>query len=67
MRRFEFLDPAVVLERKQDGTCLGCVELVISRWSGARKYVCSKGHQRDSIEWIEMHRCKRYKTEEGTT
>lgn len=60
MRRFEYLDPAIVLERKQEGTCLGCDLLEISRWSGTRKYVCSKGFQKASTEWSEMRRCRKY-------
>ncbi len=63
MRRFEFLDPAIVLERKQDGTCLGCNLLVLSRWGGTKKYVCSKGNQKASLDWVEMRRCNKYEAE----
>jgi hypothetical protein len=53
-------DPAIVLEEKQDATCLGCEELQISRWSGTRKYVCSIGVQKASTDIYEMRRCKKY-------
>jgi hypothetical protein len=54
------MDPCLVLERKQEGTCLGCVLLERSRWSGTTKYVCSTGQQKASTEWTEMRRCKKY-------
>jgi hypothetical protein len=60
MRRFEYGDPALVLERKQEGTCVGCILLERSRWSGTTKYVCSLGQQKASTEWTEMRRCKKY-------
>lgn len=60
MRRFEYMDPCLVLERKQEGTCLGCVLLERSRWTGTTKYVCSIGQQKASTEWTEMRRCKKY-------
>lgn len=64
MRRFEFLDPAIVLERKQDETCLGCAALQLSRWGGARKYVCSNGFQKASTEWSAMRRCRKFEAED---
>ncbi|MDR5757006.1 hypothetical protein [Caballeronia sp. LZ035] len=63
MRRFEYQDPAIVLEQKQAGTCLGCVMLVKSRWGGTTKYVCSKGLQKAALEWVEMRRCKKYEAD----
>ncbi|MFP3428753.1 hypothetical protein SB781_03285 [Paraburkholderia sp. SIMBA_061] len=53
-------DPAIVLEEKQNQTCLGCEELQTSRWSGRRKYVCSLGVQKASTDIYEMQRCKKY-------
>lgn len=53
-------DPAIVLEEKQNATCLGCEQLECSRWSGARKYVCSIGVQKASTDIYEMKRCKKY-------
>jgi hypothetical protein len=64
VRQHEFLDPAIVLERKQDGTCLGCAELVRSQWGGTTKYVCSKGFQKASVQWTEMRKCKKYESED---
>jgi hypothetical protein len=63
MKWFEFRNPETVLERKQKGTCLGCVEPQVSRWGGVRKYVCSKGQQKASLDWIEMRRCNKYEAE----
>lgn len=60
MRRFEYLDPSIVLEIRQEGTCVGCILLERSRWSGTTKYVCSIGKQKASTEWTEMRRCKKY-------
>lgn len=53
-------DPAIVLEEKQNETCLGCEQLQCSRWSGTRKYVCSSGVQKASTDIYEMRRCKKY-------
>lgn len=58
------MDPAIVLERKQDGTCLGCAALELSRWGGTRKYVCSQGNQKASTEWTAMRRCRKYESED---
>lgn len=53
-------DPAIVLEEKQEKTCLGCEQLERSRWSGSVKFVCSKGMQKASLQWSEMIRCNKY-------
>ncbi|CAE6811534.1 hypothetical protein R69746_05643 [Paraburkholderia aspalathi] len=53
-------DPAIVLEEKQNATCLGCEQLERSRWSGTTKYVCSIGGQKASTDIYEMQRCKKY-------
>ncbi|WP_438391096.1 hypothetical protein [Caballeronia sp. DA-9] len=54
------MDPSIVLERKQEATCLGCGDLIRSRWGGVTKYLCNKAIQKASTEWIEMRRCKKY-------
>lgn len=53
-------DPAIVLEERQEKTCLGCEQLERSRWSGTTKYVCSIGGQKASTDIYEMQRCKKY-------
>ncbi len=63
MRRFEYMDPSVVLERKQEGTCLGCTELIRSRWGGDTKFICNKAVQKASLTWEDMKRCKKYQPE----
>lgn len=60
MRQHEYLDPCIVLQRKQEETCLGCDRLVTSRWGGTRKFVCSDGVQKASLEIYEMKRCRKY-------
>lgn len=60
MRRFEFLDPEIVMERKQAATCAGCKKLHCSQWSGVRNYVCLVGAQKSSTDWTAMKRCKKY-------
>jgi hypothetical protein len=60
LRRWEYGDPAMILEIRQNSTCLGCSQLVRSRWTGTTKYVCSIGQQKSSTEWTEMRRCKKY-------
>jgi hypothetical protein len=63
MRTFEYLDPRIVLERRQDETCLGCAELIRSRWGGTTKYLCNKAVQKASTDPYEMKRCKKYDPE----
>ncbi|MBB5547518.1 hypothetical protein GGD70_007878 [Paraburkholderia fungorum] len=53
-------DPAIVLEEKQEGTCLGCERLERSCWSGTAKYVCSRGMQKASLDVYQMIRCNKY-------
>jgi len=60
-------DPAIVLEEKQNRTCLGCARLECSRWAGTRKYVCSIGVQKASTDIYEMKRCKKYSDGEAMT
>lgn len=60
MRRVQFGDPATILEHKQNGTCLGCAQLVVSRWAGTKKYVCNKAVQKASLDVYEMKRCRKY-------
>ncbi|OUL79881.1 hypothetical protein CA603_32905 [Paraburkholderia hospita] len=60
-------DPAIVLEEKQEKTCLGCNQLERSRWSGTTKYVCSIGMQKASTDVYEMPRCKKYSDGESMT
>lgn len=67
MRRGDFRDPAIVLEEKQNRTCLGCNQLERSRWSGTTKYVCSIGMQKSSADVYEMPRCKKYSDGESMT
>lgn len=67
MRRGDFRDPAIVLEEKQNRTCLGCNQLERSRWSGTTKYVCSIGMQKASTNVYEMPRCKKYSDGESMT
>jgi hypothetical protein len=61
MRLGDFRDPAIVLERRQERTCLGCVDLISSRWAGVTKFVCNKGVQKAALRIYEMQRCKKYK------
>jgi hypothetical protein len=60
VRRRDFLDPALVLELRQSETCLGCDRLVISRWGGTKKFVCSIGTQKAALHIDDMRRCKKY-------
>jgi hypothetical protein len=53
-------DPAIVIEERQERTCLGCVELQRNRWAATTKYVCGTGRQRASTDIYEMRRCKNY-------
>lgn len=63
MRRFEYMDPRIVLERRQEQTCLGCSQLIRSRWGGTTKYLCNKAVQKASTDAYEMKRCKKYDPE----
>lgn len=60
-------DPAIVIEERQEKTCLGCDRLECSRWAGTRKYVCSIGVQKASTDIYEMNRCKKYRDGESMT
>lgn len=63
MRRGDFRDPAIVLEERQAGTCLGCAQLVRSRWGGTTKFICNKAVQKAALSVYDMRRCRKY--EEG--
>jgi hypothetical protein len=63
LRRHEYQDPCVVLEQKQNATCLSCVQLVSSQWGGTRKFVCSTGQQKASIDIYEMRKCRKFTPE----
>jgi hypothetical protein len=58
-------DPAIVLERKQNGTCLGCQSLTEQRYMGTRKFVCCRGKQKASTDIQEMRRCRSYAEKEA--
>ncbi|MEX3961041.1 hypothetical protein AB4Y42_02305 [Paraburkholderia sp. EG286B] len=60
MRRGDFRDPAIVLEEKQDLTCLGCEQIKKDTWCGTTKFVCRIGMQKASIDVYEMPRCKKF-------
>lgn len=60
MRRDDYRDPAIVLERKQARTCLGCCQLDRHSWAGVTKYVCLLGVQKAALDAYEMRRCKKY-------
>ena len=60
VRRGDFRDPAVVLERRQERTCLGCSKLLKDMWGGTAKYVCRIGVQKAALDVYEMRRCRKY-------
>lgn len=60
MRRGDFRDPAIVLEERQNRTCLGCAQLERNRFAGATKFVCLVGVQKAALDIYEMRRCKKY-------
>lgn len=60
MRRGDFRDPAIVLEEKQNRTCLGCEQIKKQTWCGSSKYVCQIGVQKSSQDIYEMPRCKKF-------
>lgn len=60
VRRGDFRDPAIVLEERQSGTCLGCAELIRSRWGGTTKFICNKAFQKAALSIYEMRRCRKY-------
>ncbi|WP_321865706.1 hypothetical protein [Paraburkholderia tropica] len=60
MRRGDFRDPAIVLEEKQNRTCLGCAQLERNRFAGVTKFVCLLGVQKAALDVYEMRRCKKY-------
>lgn len=60
MRRGDFRDPSIVLEEKQNRTCLGCAQLERSRFAGVTKFVCMKGAQKAALDVYEMRRCRKY-------
>jgi hypothetical protein len=53
-------DPMIVLQRKQERTCAGCVSLIVQRYMGVRKFVCRRGKHKASTDIQEMRRCKAY-------
>lgn len=60
MRRGDFRDPMIVLEEKQNGTCLGCCQLERNRFAGVTKFVCLLGVQKAALDVYEMPRCKKF-------
>jgi hypothetical protein len=65
MRHGDYRDPALVLEEKQEGTCLGCEFIKKEKWLGRTKYVCRIAVQKSSADVYEMIRCKKF-IEEGS-
>lgn len=60
MRRGDFRDPAIVLEEKQNCTCLGCEQIKKETWCGSTKFVCRIGVQKASSDVYEMPRCRKF-------
>lgn len=60
MRRGDFRDPMIVLEEKQNRTCMGCAQIERNRFAGVTKFVCLLGVQKAALDVYEMPRCKKY-------
>lgn len=60
MRRGDYRDPAIVLEERQNSTCLGCELIRKETWLGRTKYVCRIAVQKASADVYEMVRCKKF-------
>jgi hypothetical protein len=66
MRCGDYRDPAIVLEEKQECTCLGCEWIRKETWCGSTKFVCHIGVQKASKDVYEMARCKKF-IEQGSS
>lgn len=60
MRRGDYLDPAIVLERRQEASCAGCAYLERDLTPGFRKFTCSEGVQKASQDVLEMPKCRKF-------
>jgi hypothetical protein len=60
VRRGEYRDPAIVLERRQEASCAGCTHLERDLTPGFRKFTCSKGIQKASQDVLEMPKCRKF-------
>ncbi|WP_322069949.1 hypothetical protein [Paraburkholderia bannensis] len=60
MRRGDFRDPAIVLEERQEQTCIGCEQIIKETWCGSTKFVCRIGMLKSSRDVYEMRRCKKF-------